>query len=103
MIDLGFYQAGVEAVPLGEELHHNGLAVLCAQIGRVARGMAGPWPRTALAAVTLDLLRERGSDIRTHLVTDVAPFEDGPQLLSDLVERRLPTPPLQAVLRFDTG
>jgi threonine dehydrogenase-like Zn-dependent dehydrogenase len=100
VVDLGFYQAGAERVRLGEEFHHNGLSVVCAQIGRVPRGMAAAWPRAALAAVTLDLLRERGNDIRTHLVTDVVPFEEGPRLLADLAERRLPSPPLQAVLRM---
>ncbi|SNS18607.1 Threonine dehydrogenase [Geodermatophilus pulveris] len=100
VVDLGFYQAGAEAVRLGEEFHHNGLAVVCAQISRVPRGMAGTWPRTALARVTLDLLRERGPEIRRHVVTDVLPFDDGPRLLADLAGRRLPAPPLQAVLRF---
>ncbi|WP_138733194.1 zinc-binding dehydrogenase [Modestobacter excelsi] len=103
VVDLGFYQAGAEAVRLGEEFHHNGLALICAQIGRVPRGMSATWPRPALAAVTLDLLRERGEDIRTHLVTDVVPFEDGPRLLTDMAERRLASPPLQAVLHFPLG
>jgi hypothetical protein len=101
VVDLGFYQGGAGAVRLGEEFHHNGLAVVCAQISRVPRGMAGAWPRAALAAATLDLLRERGDDVRRHLVTDVVPFEEGPALLADLACRRLPAPPLQAVLRFD--
>jgi threonine dehydrogenase-like Zn-dependent dehydrogenase len=103
VVDLGFYQAGAGAVRLGEEFHHNGLALVCAQIGRVPRGMADAWPRTALAAVTLELLRERGREIRDHVVTAVVPFQDGPRLLTDLAERRLPSPPLQAVLRFDPG
>jgi threonine dehydrogenase-like Zn-dependent dehydrogenase len=101
VVDLGFYQAGAEAVRLGEEFHHNGLALTCAQISRVPRGMADAWPRAALAAVTLDLLRERGADVRRHLVTDVVPFAEGPALLADLAGRRRPSPPLQAVLRFD--
>ena len=100
VIDLAFYQSGAEAVRLGEEFHHNGLSVVCAQISRVPRGMAADWPRTALADVTLDLLRERGDDVRRHLVTDVVAFDDAPALLTDLVGRRLPSPPLQAVLRF---
>lgn len=100
VVDLGFYQAGAEAVRLGEEFHHNGLSVVCAQIGRVPRGMADAWPRTALAEVTLDLLRARGPEIRAHLVTDVLPFDEGPRLLADLAGRRLAAPPLQAVLRF---
>ena len=103
VVDLGFYQDGATAVRFGEEFHHNGLALVCAQIGRVPRGMAGAWPRTALAEVTLDLLRGRGREIRDHLVTDVVPFEDGPGLLTDLAERRLPSPPLQAVLDMGAG
>ncbi|HEX2072795.1 MAG TPA: zinc-binding dehydrogenase [Geodermatophilus sp.] len=102
VVDLGFYQAGAEAVRLGEEFHHNGLSIVCAQIGRVPRGMAAAWPRAALAEVILDLLRARGAEVRTHLVTDVLPFDDGPGLLADLAGRRLAMPPLQAVLRFDT-
>ncbi|SNS20415.1 Threonine dehydrogenase [Geodermatophilus saharensis] len=100
VVDLGFYQGGAGAVRLGEEFHHNGLSVVCAQISRVPRGMAGAWPRRALSAATLDLLRERGEDVRRHLVTDVVPFDEGPALLTDLAQRRLPAPPLQAVLRF---
>jgi threonine dehydrogenase-like Zn-dependent dehydrogenase len=99
VVDLAFYQGGAPAVRLGEEFHHNGLAVVCAQIGRVPRGMADAWPRPALSAVTLDLLRERGDDVRAHLVTDVLPFEDGPAFLGDLAAGRRTT--LQAVLRFD--
>ena len=100
VVHLGFYQAGAERVRLGEEFHHNGLSILCAQIGRVPRGMTATWPRTAMAAVTLDLLRQRGDDVRTHLITDVLPFEEGPRLLTALAGRRVPSPPLQAVLRM---
>jgi len=100
-VDLGFYQGGAEAVRLGEEFHHNGLAIACAQIGRVPRGMATAWPRIALAEVTLDLLRERGNDVRRHLVTDVVPFEEGPALLADLAARRRST--MTAVLAFDSA
>jgi threonine dehydrogenase-like Zn-dependent dehydrogenase len=103
VVDLGFYQAGAGAVRLGEEFHHNGLALVCAQIGRVPRGMAGAWPRTELAAVAVDLLRRRGREIREHVISTVIPFDDGPRLLADLAERRLPSPPLQAVLRLDAG
>jgi threonine dehydrogenase-like Zn-dependent dehydrogenase len=103
VVDLGFYQEGAAAVRLGEEFHHNGLSLVCAQIGQVPRGMAAAWPRTALAAATVDLLRARGEDIRTHLVTDVLPFEEGPRLLADLAQRRRPAPPLQAVLQVCAG
>jgi threonine dehydrogenase-like Zn-dependent dehydrogenase len=98
VVDLAFYQGGAAAVRLGEEFHHNGLAVVAAQIARVPRGMAGAWPRAALAEVTLDLLRARGGDLRRHLVTDIVPFEQGPALLADLAGRRRSA--LTAVLAF---
>lgn len=101
VVDLAFYQGGAAAVRLGEEFHHNGLAVVAAQIGRVPRGMAAAWSRSALAEVTLDLLRARGPDIRTTLITDVVPFDEGPAFLGELAGRRAGT--LQAVLRVDGG
>jgi threonine dehydrogenase-like Zn-dependent dehydrogenase len=101
VVDLAFYQGGAPSVRLGEEFHHNNLAVVCAQIGRVPRGMAAAWPRAALAEVTLDLLRARGADVRRHLVTDVVPFADGPALLADLAARRRAT--MTAVLSFADG
>jgi threonine dehydrogenase-like Zn-dependent dehydrogenase len=88
VVDLAFYQAGATAVRLGEEFHHNGLTVRCAQIGRVPRGMADAWDRRRLAQATLDLLATDGPAVRAHLVTDVVPFAEGPRLLADLAERR---------------
>jgi hypothetical protein len=63
--------------------------------------MAAAWSRSALAEVTLDLLRARGRDIRTTLITDVVPFDEGPAFLGELAGRRSGT--LQAVLRVDGG
>lgn len=95
VVDLAFYQGGADAVRLGEEFHHNGLALRCAQISRVPRGQAHLWDRARLSAETVALLRARGADIRTHLVTDVVPLSDAPALLADLAARRRHT--LQAV------
>ncbi|KKK05862.1 zinc-binding dehydrogenase [Micromonospora sp. HK10] len=88
VIDLAFYQSGADAVRLGEEFHHNGLAVRCAQIGRVPRGLAPTWDRERLSAETIELLRRYGEEIRQHLVTAVVPLEEAPALLTDLAERR---------------
>lgn len=88
VIDLAFYQAGADAVRLGEEFHHNGLAVRCAQIGRVPRGLAAAWDRERLSAETIDLLRVYGDAIRKHLVSAVVPFDEAPALLMDLAQRR---------------
>ena len=88
VIDLAFYQGGIDAVRLGEEFHHNGLSIRCAQIGRVPRGMNFTWDRRRLALETIDLLDEFGSDIREHMITHVVPLEEGPAFLSTLAEMR---------------
>ncbi len=101
VIDLAFYQGGAGAVHLGQEFHHNGLALRCAQIGRVPRGLAQVWTRDRLCAATLDLLADRGDAVRKHLVTDLVPVQEGPGLLADLAGRRRTT--VQAVLTYGTG
>jgi NADPH:quinone reductase-like Zn-dependent oxidoreductase len=96
VVDLAFYTDDGSALRLGAEFHHNGLGVRCAQIGRVPRGTAHLWDRERLSAETVALLRRHGPAIREHLVTDVVPLEEGPQLLADVVERRRHV--IQAVL-----
>ncbi|KXK62007.1 zinc-binding alcohol dehydrogenase [Micromonospora rosaria] len=88
VVDLAFYQGGAERVRLGEEFHHNGLSLRCAQIGRVPRGLAPTWDRDRLSAETVDLLRAHGDLIRAHLVSAVVPFAQAPALLTDLAQRR---------------
>ncbi|TDC81065.1 zinc-binding alcohol dehydrogenase [Micromonospora sp. KC606] len=88
VIDLAFYQTGADAARFGEEFHHNGLTLRCAQIGRVPRGLAPIWDRERLSAETIELLRRHGDLIRAHLVTAVAPFDQAPALLTDLAEGR---------------
>jgi threonine dehydrogenase-like Zn-dependent dehydrogenase len=87
VIDLAFYQTGAEAVRLGEEFHHNGLAIRCAQIARVPRELAGSWNRDRLSQATIDLLRARGDGMRRALISDVVPLEDAPELLAQLAAR----------------
>ncbi|WFS25090.1 MULTISPECIES: glycosyltransferase [Rhizobium] len=88
VIDLAFYQGGADALRLGEEFHHNGLNIVCAQINRVPRGLAPLWDRRRLALATIDLLKARGGDIREHMITHVIPLDDAPGFLTDLVENR---------------
>ena len=87
VIDLAFYQGGAEDLRLGEEFHHNGLTIRCAQIGRVPRGYADAWDRTRLAEETARLLLARGPDIRRHLVTDVVPVREAPEVVMQLARR----------------
>lgn len=86
VIDLAFYPADCPELRLGEEFHHNGLTVRCAQIGRVPRGTTHLWDRERLSAETLTLLGERGDAIREHLITDVVPFAEAPAILVALAE-----------------
>jgi threonine dehydrogenase-like Zn-dependent dehydrogenase len=88
VIDLAFYQGGAEPLHLGEEFHHNGLAIRCAQIGRVPRGLGFSWNRRRLARETVSLLKSYGELIREHMISDVVPFEEAPAFISDLVEHR---------------
>ena len=88
VIDLAFYQGGADEVRLGEEFHHNGLGVRCAQIGRVPRGLAPTWDRERLSAATIDLLEADGPAIRKHMISSVVPFDEAPALFADLAARR---------------
>ncbi|MCW3003628.1 MAG: zinc-type alcohol dehydrogenase YcjQ [Conexibacter sp.] len=96
VIDLAFYPAGAPELRLGEEFHHNGLAIRCAQIGRVPVGLDRTWDRARLARETIALLEACGDEIRRHVVTDVVPFDQGPALLRDIAHRRRHV--IQAVL-----
>ena len=88
IIDLAFYTSGADAVRLGEEFHHNGLSLRCAQIGRVPRGLTAQWDRSRLSAETIKLLHTQGDTIREHLVTDVVPYDDAPQLMQEVSRRQ---------------
>jgi threonine dehydrogenase-like Zn-dependent dehydrogenase len=88
VIDLAFYQGGAPDLALGEEFHHNGLTIRCAQIGRVPRALTHLWDRRRLAAETVELLRAHGQPVREHLVTDLVPLADAPALLADIAARR---------------
>jgi len=88
LVDLAFYTGGADDVALGEEFHHNGLTVRCAQIGRVPRGLSGAWNRRRLSHATLELLLEHGDGVRASVLTDVVPFDEAPALFADLSARR---------------
>lgn len=100
VIDLAFYQGGAPELRLGEEFHHKGLSIRCAQIGRVPKGLHGSWDRARLSAETLQLLSAYGQDVRTHVITDVVPFSHGPQVMMELAERRRST--ISAVFAVDS-
>ncbi|KWX67774.1 zinc-binding alcohol dehydrogenase [Mycobacterium sp. NAZ190054] len=88
VIDMAFYPAGCENVRLGEEFHHNGLSLRCAQIGRVPRGTGHVWDRDRLSAETLDLLAAEGDGIAEHVITEYAPLSEAPEVLTRLADSR---------------
>ncbi|MDT5004880.1 MAG: hypothetical protein QOJ24_2056 [Mycobacterium sp.] len=88
VIDLAFYSGGCEEVRLGEEFHHNGLSVRCAQIGRVPRGTGHLWDRDRLSTETLALLATYGKDIAKHVITDYTPLSEAPDTLVRLAGSR---------------
>jgi threonine dehydrogenase-like Zn-dependent dehydrogenase len=98
IIDLAFYTGGAAELRLGEEFHHNGLTIRCAQIGRVPRGLAASWNRSRLSEETAALLVDQGPAVRKHLVTDVVPVRQAPGVLMELVRRERRA--LQIVLDF---
>jgi threonine dehydrogenase-like Zn-dependent dehydrogenase len=100
VIDLAFYQDGAPDLRLGEEFHHNGLTIRCAQISRVPRGFAGAWNRYRLARETAELLAAHGEAVRRHMAPDVVPFEDGRAVLLGLARRERPA--RQVVFSFST-
>jgi threonine dehydrogenase-like Zn-dependent dehydrogenase len=95
VIDLAFYQGGAPELRLGEEFHHNGLTIRCAQIGRVPRGLGGTWDRRRLCQQTLELLQSYGDLVGQHIVTDVVDLDEAPALMQHLADRRRST--IQAV------
>ncbi len=88
VIDLAFYQGGADRLRLGEEFHHNGLNLRCAQINRVPRGLEFQWDKRRLADETVKLLVKRGPEIMAQLITHVIPFDDAPDFIATLVRER---------------
>lgn len=88
VIDLAFYQGGLPDTRLGEEFHHNGLTLRCAQINRMPRPLAHAWDQRRLARETVALLASQGAMIRDHMITHVVRYDDAPGFLRRLVAER---------------
>jgi threonine dehydrogenase-like Zn-dependent dehydrogenase len=101
VIDLAFYTGGADDLRLGEEFHHNGLTIRCAQINRVPRGFAHRWDRPRLALETGRLLQAYDAALAEHLVTDVVPFSAAADVI--LAIARGERPPGQVVVDFTGG
>lgn len=88
VIDLAFYQGGLPELRLGEEFHHNGLRLVCAQINRMPRRLAPDWNQRRLALETVRLLDRVGPAVAAHMITHVVPYDEAPGFLERLVADR---------------
>jgi threonine dehydrogenase-like Zn-dependent dehydrogenase len=98
VIDMAFYQGGAPEVRLGEEFHHNGLTIRCAQIGHLPLGLGHTWSRRRLADETINLLLAEGHLLRKYMITDIVQFEEAPAFLAGLAAEYQPDV-IQAVLQ----
>jgi threonine dehydrogenase-like Zn-dependent dehydrogenase len=71
VVALGFYQGDAVGLRLGDEFHHNGIRVVCGQIGN----LHAAWTWESLRARTRDLALE-GSLVLGGLNRTVVPVED---------------------------
>lgn len=88
VIDLAFHTGGAAGLRLGEEFHHNGLSIRCAQIGRGPRGLHFAWDRRRLMDETIKLLLDEGDAIRREMITDVVPIAQAPAFVERLAAER---------------
>ncbi|HET6315805.1 MAG TPA: zinc-binding dehydrogenase [Chloroflexota bacterium] len=97
VVALGFYQGEASGLFLGEEFHHNRVAVVCSQIGGLAPDLQHRWDRARLVRTFMDLAI-RGTVRCAELVTQRVSYRDAASVYRQLDE--VPRSVLQAVLDF---
>jgi threonine dehydrogenase-like Zn-dependent dehydrogenase len=93
VVAVGFYQAGSRDLRLDEEFHHNGVRLVCGQIGNVHRSMR----RRGLPARVLALARS-GRVVLGGMPRTLFPVE---RVADAFAALRRPDEVLQAVLTYD--
>ena len=97
VVAAGFFQGGADALRLGEELHHNRIAIVASQISTVAPRLAHRWDLPRLEQTVMRLAAE-GRLTLDPLVTHVLPLERAADAFRLLDER--PDEAVQVVLDF---
>jgi 2-desacetyl-2-hydroxyethyl bacteriochlorophyllide A dehydrogenase len=97
VVALGFYQGEAQGLFLGEELHHNRIALVCSQIGGIAPELQHRWDRARLVRTFMRLATE-GAVHCSELITHRVPAADAAAIFRLLDEQ--PGEVLQAVLDF---
>lgn len=96
----GFLQGAGVGLRLGEEFHHNRIAIVCSQISGVRHDLAHRWSRARLEATVVDLLA--GGELEVDaLVSHVLPAERAADAFA-LLDTGDPEV-LQVVLDFTDG
>ncbi len=93
----GFFQGPATPVRLGEEFHHNRVAVIGSQISGVAPALQHRWDELRMSTTALELANERRLDLRS-LITHTLPAEDAPAAFEMLDQS--PEAALQVVLDY---
>ena len=93
VVAVGFYQGDASGLVLGDEFHHNGIQIVCGQIGNVHP--AHTWD--SLRAATLDLARSRRV-VLGGLPRLTVPVEEAHRGFSALQQ---PADTLQVALDYD--
>lgn len=93
----GFFQGGAAPVRLGEEFHHNRVAVIGSQISGVAPALQHRWNELRMSTTALELARDGWLDLLS-LITHTLPGEDAPAAFEML--DTAPEAALQVVLDY---
>jgi len=98
VIEASFLQGGGEPLRLGEEFHHNRVAIISSQISGVNPAVQHRWDFERLAQTAIGLGVAGKIDL-TGLISHEIPFAEAPSAF-ELLDQR-PAEALQVILSFD--
>jgi 2-desacetyl-2-hydroxyethyl bacteriochlorophyllide A dehydrogenase len=98
VIACGFFQGEGMGLRLGEEFHHNRVAIVCSQISGVNPGLDHRWNRQRLDQTVMGLIADGRVDFG-RLISHVVPALKAQEAFDMLVQR--PGECLQVVLDFN--
>ena len=81
VLELSWYGDRAVNVPLGEAFHSRRLTLKSSQVGQVATAQRARWDYKRRLALALSLL---GEPVLDGLITDIAPFDELPEVLARL-------------------
>jgi 2-desacetyl-2-hydroxyethyl bacteriochlorophyllide A dehydrogenase len=100
VVACGFFQGEGRGLFLGEEFHHNRIAVVCSQISGVRADLAQRWDVPRLERTVMELQAAGRIDLHA-LVSHVLPYERAAEAFRLLDEE--PASAVQVVLDFGEG